>query len=76
MPVLDLEKLDTDSIKGLADTYDEICNEVLSPFPEMENDPIRMKIDDAVAKALGLPDFLVYRMMLVQEPMVCLRRLG
>ncbi len=42
---------------------------------KMDNDPVRAKIDNAISEALGLPDLSVIRMLLAQEPVVCLKGL-
>jgi hypothetical protein len=75
LPVLDFGGLSADQVRKLAAAYDEVRREELKPFPEMADDPVRARIDQAVAKALGLPDFSVLRRLLAQEPVVCLRRL-
>jgi len=75
MPVLDMRALTDDQLKILSDAFDEVANEPLRPFPEMSEDPVRAKIDAAVSKALGLPDLSGIRMLLAQEPVVCLRPL-
>lgn len=75
MPVLDLAGLSAAQLAQLAGAYDQVCREELRPFPEMAADPVRARIDGAVARALGLPDFAVLRRLLAQEPVVCLKRL-
>ena len=74
-PVLDLRTLSVNAMETLAATYDEVCNQGLKPFSEMEGDPVRERIDAAFAQALGLPDISVLRRMLSREPVVCLQRL-
>jgi hypothetical protein len=76
LPVLNVGALTEEQLKILADAFDDVANEPLLPFPQMENDPVRAKIDAAVSKALGIPDLSAYRMLLGQEPVVCLKRLG
>lgn len=75
MPVLNIRKLSDNQIESLASVYDSICDESLTPFPNMANDPIRAQIDQAFAKALNLPDFSMIRELLAQEPVICLRQL-
>ncbi|MFH0766453.1 MAG: hypothetical protein V2A61_08560, partial [Calditrichota bacterium] len=75
MPVLNVKSLRKNKLKILSDAFDEVANEPLLPFPQMENDPVRAKIDAVVSKALGLPDLSVYRGLLAQEPVVCLKGL-
>jgi hypothetical protein len=47
----------------------------LKTFPEMDVDEVRARIDAAIGQALGLLDFSIFRRLLAQEPVVCLRRL-
>jgi hypothetical protein len=44
----------------------------LLPLPQMAADPVRAKIDAAVAQALGLPDLTPLREQLAREPVICL----
>jgi len=75
MPVLDIRSL-SDTQKGLiVDAYDTLSTQILLPFPQMANDPVRQAIDVAISKALGLPDLSVLRSLLAQEPVVCLKAL-
>jgi hypothetical protein len=75
LPVLDFGSLSVAQLAQLAATYDEVCREELRPFPEMNSDPVRARIDAAIAQALDLPDFSILRRLLAQEPVVCLKRL-
>lgn len=75
LPVLALDQLSKEQFTLMAEAYDEVCREELRAFPEMAADPVRARIDAAVAQALNLPDFSVLRRLLAQEPVVCLRRL-
>lgn len=75
LPVLDLGGLSAGQLGQLAAAYDEVCRDELRPFPEMAEDPVRARIDAAVAQALGLPDFSGLRVMLAREPVVCLKRI-
>jgi hypothetical protein len=75
LPVLDLSNLSEEQINILSTAYDEVADKPLLTFPEMGEDPVRARIDAAVAQALDLPDFSVLRRLLAQEPVVCLKRL-
>jgi hypothetical protein len=75
LPVLDLSSLSEDQLCILSQAYDEVADQPLGTFPEMDRDPVRAKIDAAVAEALGLPDFSILRELLAREPVVCLKRL-
>lgn len=72
MPVLDLAKLDTQSVQRLADVYDCLCDKSLQPFPAMRNDPIRCQLDDAIAHVLTLPPEEIGRLreLLAREPVI------
>lgn len=72
MPVLDVSRLDAKTTSKLAQAFDSLASSSLRPFPEMANDPVRAAIDEAVANALGLPDFSILREMLSREPIICL----
>ncbi|MEO0067958.1 MAG: hypothetical protein ABIK23_02350 [candidate division WOR-3 bacterium] len=75
MPVLNPNKLSESQLNALAECYEEIANEPLKPLPEMDSDPVRAKIDEAIAYALNLPNFYILRRLLAQEPVISLRRL-
>ncbi|MBW1947445.1 MAG: hypothetical protein JRI33_05840 [Deltaproteobacteria bacterium] len=75
LPVLDLASLSEDQLKILSEAFDEVAEIPLLTFPEMAADPVRARIDTAVAEALGLPDFSILRQLLAREPVVCLKRL-
>ena len=74
--VLDVRASSEEQLKILSDAFEEVADEPLLPFPQMEKDPVRAKIDAAISKALGLPDLGVFRMLLAQEPVLCLRGLA
>lgn len=75
MPVLSLSDLSAARLKNLVSAYDKLCNEPLLPFSLLDSDTTRRQIDASIQKALKLPDFSVLRMMLAQEPIICLRHL-
>jgi hypothetical protein len=75
LPVLDVGSISGEQLALLATAYNEVCREELRPFPEMDTDPVRARIDAAIAKALNLPDISILRRLLAQEPVVCLKRL-
>ena len=76
MPILDVMALSTAQVDALVDAYDRLCQQPLLPFPQMAQDPVRMVIDEAIAQALGLPDYGILREVLAREPIVCLRPLA
>ncbi len=60
-------------LEKLAITYDQLSDSKLCPFPEIENDPTRHAIDDAVIEAVpGLPtnDINLLRQSIALEPSV------
>jgi len=72
MPVLDVSGSGARSTNKLAQAFDALAEKSLLPFPHMAEDPVRADIDQAVASALGLPDFSVLRQLLAREPILCL----
>jgi hypothetical protein len=76
MPTLDVTALSAVQVDALVGAYDRLCREPLLPFPQMAQDPVRKAIDEAIAQALGLPDYNVLRDLLAREPIVCVRPLG
>ena len=76
MPVLDPRALTSLQKEVLVHAYDGLCLQELMAFPHMAHDPTRRAIDEAVASALGLPDYSVLRELLAQEPVVCLKPLA
>lgn len=75
LPVLDLAALTEEQVTFLAESFDEVSHEVIQPFPQMADDPVRSRIDAAISEALRLPDYSMLRKLLAQEPVVCLKRL-
>ncbi|MBI4459186.1 MAG: N-6 DNA methylase [Acidobacteria bacterium] len=72
MPVLDIWNVGAKRLKRLAAAFDRLADQALLPFSHMEEDPVRAEIDEAVASALGLPDFSILRQLLAREPIICL----
>jgi len=75
LPVLDPDCVPAAKVKQLVAAYDRLALEPLKPFPEIDSDPTRAAIDEAIASALGLPDLSPIRELLAREPIVCLQRL-
>ncbi len=75
LPVLDVGLLSNRQRKGLSSVYDRIANTPLQPFHHIGDDPVRAEIDQAIGEVLELPDLSVLRLLLGQEPVVCLKRL-
>jgi len=72
MPVLDVRDISKRALKKLTRAFDQLADKNLLPFPKMDQDDTRAAIDEAVADALGLPDFGILRELLVREPIICL----
>jgi hypothetical protein len=72
MPFLDFSTINTKVRKELVHAFDSLGKDLLLPFPNMNCDPTRAAIDEAVASALHLPDFSIVRDLLAREPIVCL----
>jgi hypothetical protein len=68
MPVLDVRNLDGAKITKLAATYDKLSTLALHPLAQLDADPARLKIDEAICDALGLPSLAPIRELLVREP--------
>jgi hypothetical protein len=68
MPVLDVRKLNTTQLSSLASTYDSFATQALRPLGQLDRDPTRLRIDDALCKALSLPALDPIRGLMVREP--------
>ena len=55
MPVLDVRSLTQEHLTRLANAYDEIASKSLAPLAQLDADPVRISIDDALCTVLGLP---------------------
>jgi hypothetical protein len=75
MPVLDVRALSKRQVNVLARAFERVANQPLLPLSQMDADPVRAQIDDAIANALGLGDLSALRAALCREPVVGLRRL-
>ena len=78
LPAPDFASLGPDSSAQLAATYDAHANDILLPLPQMDADPVRRALDEAVTAALGLDGEMVatIRRQLAAEPSVTGRRYG
>ena len=76
IPVPNFAVLGDDARDGLAAAFELLKDEVLLPFPQMNEDPIRKRLDDAVTDALGLdPEWVAQiRRALAEEPSITNRR--
>ena len=66
----------TTAAKALSEAYATLASESLQPFPELDRDPIRQQIDDAISQALSLDPERVaeIRRDLAEEPSITNRR--
>ena len=78
IPVPNFPELGDDVRDALAAAYEELQDEVLLPFPQLDEDPVRKRLDAAVTEALGLDAEWVaqVRRALGEEPSVTNRRYG
>ena len=68
MPVLDVRNLGAAKLGKLAAAHDKLSAKTLQPLAQLDADPIRLQIDDAVCKSLNLPSLELVRELLVHEP--------
>ena len=68
MPVLDVRALNDKQVRRLARAYDALGNRELQALAKLNVDPVRRAIDEALSKALDLPDLAPLREMLAREP--------
>ncbi len=76
--VPDFQHLGTEARDALAKTHDRHQDDILLPLPQMNDDPVRKQLDEAVTAALGLDAEWVARVRqsLSEEPSVTNRRFG
>ena len=68
MPVLDVRNLDQEQTAALSATYDLVSKKTLLPLAQLDSDPTRMHIDEALCETLSLPSLSPIRELLVREP--------
>ena len=78
IPVPNFPELSDGVRDALAAAYEELNDEVLLPFPQLDEDPVRKRLDAAVTEALRLdPEWVAQvRRALGEEPSVTNRRYG
>ena len=74
--VPDFAAIGNDAAERLAAAYDALAERTLLPLPQMDADPVRRALDDAVCEALGLDEERVatIRRNLAAEPSVTGKR--
>jgi hypothetical protein len=79
LPVLDVKAIKAKQLKAAVKIFDDLKNESLLPFHELDEDPVRQKLDERFAvEVLGVPASFVQpggpldlvRMKLAQEPSI------
>lgn len=68
MPVIDVRKLTKPHLKAMVAAYDKLSADSLLPISQLSADPVREKIDDTVAKALGVEGMGKIRELFAREP--------
>jgi len=68
MPVLDVRALSEKQLKNLADAFDTVSTRNLDALADLDKDPARQTIDEALCDSLGLPDLNHVRELLAREP--------
>lgn len=68
MPVLDVRKLGAAKLGRLAAAYDRLSTTTLRPLAQVDADPARRRVDQAVCGALSLPSLAPVRELLAREP--------
>ena len=76
MPVLDVRRLTQEHLTRLANAYDEVASKSLAPLAQLDADPVRISIDDALCTVLGLPSLAPVRALLAREPGLTGRGIG
>jgi len=73
--VPDISELPKSAIESLADVFDKLADAELKPFPKIEEDENRKKIDAAISDVFGLSDLAPLRALLANEPIITLKPL-
>ena len=76
MPVLDVRRLTQEQLTMLANAYDDVALKSLTPLAQLDADPVRISIDDALCTVLGLPSLAPVRALLAREPGLTGRGIG
>ena len=68
MPVLNVRNLIEEQSGALSATYDLVSRKAFRPLAQLDSDPTRIQIDEALCKTLSLPSLTPIRELLVREP--------
>ena len=76
IPVPDFVKMDEAKVKMMTAAYDDLCDSILLPLPQMNECDTRKKLDDMIVAALGIDEELAaaIRRELTREPSITGRR--
>ena len=67
MPVLNVRSLTPQQLDMLAAAYDAVADLELLPIAQLDDDEIRHRIDDAISKVIGIPQFSRIRELLAES---------
>ena len=72
LPVPDFIKMDETKVKMMAAAYDDLCDSILLPLPQMNECDTRKTLDKAVVAALGIDAEITaaIRRELTREPSI------
>ena len=76
MPVLNVKELREGQLPSLSAAYDRLATQDLKPIAQLNTDPTRQAIDNALCAALQLPDLRDLRELLAREPGLTGKPLG
>lgn len=76
MSVLDVRSLTKGQLTTLSTAYDEIASKSLAPLAQLDGDPVRISIDDALCTVLELPSLAPVRTLLAREPGLTGQKIG
>lgn len=76
MPVLDVRSLTQEQLTALVNAYDEAASQSLAPLAQLDSDPIRISIDNALCTVLELPSLASVRALLAREPGLTGQKIG
>lgn len=68
MPVLNVRELREDQLAALSDAYEQLAVQELKPIAQLDTDDTRKAIDEALCRALELPDLRGIRELMTREP--------
>lgn len=77
LSVINPGELSSTASQKIKNAYDELCKIEIQPLPAMADDPIRSRVDAAIAEALGFKeDLSTLRKLLAAEPIISMQLPG